>query len=345
MSNKLIPVLASLCLGLSIFAGLLGYQLKTAKDRARRLELQKADVRDELDAKADETKALRRELSSSESLAKRLRERIAELGKRPTSAAALASASHDENTEDAASEASAKSAPERGGEPYVLESFDEADALVQDFLEKGDLQSIWLLGADLLAYGEPGYDKILELAKIFDDKEAVEDLFKDLWREEEMIIGPFLRTVAENSEELLRFQLHLDGKDPASMPGMLQEFHREFDDELGGIILGYDGLEDDQLRDAYMQRFRQRLAPEGLADERRARDLIRNLSQMPSEEAVDLLLDLAGRVPKKLLPTVLRSLAWQRSPRAIPLLRELSTNSSDPETASVAQAALQHIGE
>jgi len=222
----------------------------------------------------------------------------------------------------------------------MLGSIDEADGLAQEFLLIGDLEGLWLLGADLINQGEEGFEKLIELsAWLEEDQESFRDT-KLLWRHEEQVAGRFLRCFEENHEAVLRFGLYLATKKPRELPSLLREFHEELQDEMGVVLLGYYGGNDPAIYNGYLQLFRQ-----GLADpsSRHSRDRIRAVGQIPTEEATTLLIELLDRVPPATAQEVVRSLAWQGSERALPALRTLQQSATDERLLAVVEAAIRYL--
>ncbi|MEE8142095.1 MAG: hypothetical protein V3T77_03265, partial [Planctomycetota bacterium] len=171
----------------------------------------------------------------------------------------------------------------------VIDSVDEADAAAQEFIAKGDIEGLWLLGADLLNRGEEGFEKFLEVALALEQMEGdLERSFKYLWRDEEMLAGRFMRSFEENLEAVLRFELFLDGKNKQELPKLAQEFHDEMHQEMGVVMLGYYSGDDAKIFDGFVEMYRRHLAGDRVED-RRAKDRIRALGQIPNDASTLLL--------------------------------------------------------
>ena len=224
----------------------------------------------------------------------------------------------------------------------LLQRIDEADALASEFFRRGDLEGLWTLGMELATFGEAGFEKIVEVAKQF-ETEPNKRLLNLLWREEEMLTGRFMADLTERSEDVLRLMLHLEEKDPETVPQMLGALAKGFSGrELGSIVLGmYDG-DDSALLDrclTSMHRDSKRLLES--QDWRRLSNLSHAAAQIPSPAASAFLVDLVEKVPPQLQRSIVRSLAFQRTAEVLPVLRRLALESADSETQEVASAALQ----
>lgn len=227
------------------------------------------------------------------------------------------------------------------GRRVTLGSPEEANAMMEDFLDRSDLEGLWELAAALLKHGPAGYDKLIALMA---NLESRGDEFKDsigaLWRSEELFVGRLLGRVGENSEDVLRFLLYTHGYE-GELPEMAQDLEREMLDELGPLLLGYYRGSDTELLDGYTDWMESHIR-EDLGRSRN--DAFRALAQIRTPKSRRVLTELLAEVPEKRLPEVVRALAWQGGPQAVAALKQLRADmGDDPRLATVLDAALQYL--
>ena len=226
----------------------------------------------------------------------------------------------------------------KGSSAIHLESVDDAERLAAQLMQNRDIEGMWLLGMELLGHGEEGFAKVVELMGWLEANMQEFEGAMRLWRDEEIIIGRFLHSLGEHDEELLRFGLYLDRIAGDGLPKPLQELHRELDDEIGAVLLGYYQGDDPEIFDGYTRFLAGSL--EG-ANARNARDAVRALSQIPTDGATDLLIDMLQKGDPQMARTVVPALAWQGSERALPVLRELLRTTTDERMIQMIEGAIR----
>ena len=213
-------------------------------------------------------------------------------------------------------------------EPSVgLNALEEATPIFEELIGRGDLEGLWLLAADLLRLGEPGYEKIIELAAELGPRAQRDSAIELLWKSEDLLLGRFFADATSSVEDLLGFTLHLQEKSPGELPKPIKELREAAYREIGIAMLGIYRGNDRDLLGRYVELHRGVLEPRGSPQQGRRegqpKDSIRALGQIPTEESTDILLELLENpeLPQKLQEEVVRSLAWQRNDRALPALR------------------------
>ncbi len=344
MSTKVAVVAASLALILVVASGFLYSLWQDAQTLVADRESERDALGRRLGVLEDDFSKSQGDLEKARSLESALRSRIAALQRAAEAPASPSDDTTDEATGTDATPAGPRSDPNRRDGPYVLESIEDADALVAAFVAKGDLRGLWLLAADLLGHGEPGYEKIIELSRLLDgrDKELQEKF--QLWSREETMVGPFLRAVSENHEDLLRFGLWLDRQEGEKLPEMIEEMHEELSDDLGPVLLGYYDGDDPEILDGYAERFAARLSGD-LANTRNNDEMIAALGQIPTARSNEVLISLLERADGRLVADIARALAWQGNPRSVPALQAVLERTTDDNTARLVQAAIAFLSE
>lgn len=248
-------------------------------------------------------------------------------------AAANARATQDANGESGAESpiptASLALSGGGGGPGRVIRSLAEAEAAYERARKSADLETLWLLGADLLALGEPGYAVFEELfARLMTEAEG-DPVFREITRDDEQWLGGFFRALAEEHESFLAYGVDLVGRDPASLPPAIQRLRHEIlDDDLLPVILGFHRGENPALTGAWLDTIEGlMLHPSGeMPDDD---TILGALAQLPEDRAVALILawiDVEGTR----LDDVVRALAAQGSPAAMNALGELLPTITDP---------------
>ncbi|MEM7263403.1 MAG: hypothetical protein AAF488_15545 [Planctomycetota bacterium] len=221
----------------------------------------------------------------------------------------------------------------------VVVSVDRAKAMAEDLLDRGDLRGLWLLAAHLLAEGEPGYEMLDELFTWFDGAMRERPEMGRLLRHQELVAGRFFHDVVNHNESLLRYGLHLLSKERDELSKPVARFAKEFEDEVGALLLGmYDG-DDPEILGGYVDHYRS-LAESGrrLDDE-----LINAIAQIPTEQATDLLFDLLDGKGNAASDDVVGALLWQRNPRALNALREFEKTVTDERLQAQVAAAIRAL--
>lgn len=219
----------------------------------------------------------------------------------------------------------------------TLIELERARGSFDQLLARGDLEGLWLLGADLMAQGEPGYQKLHELMALFEaEMENPESPLRALVREEGLVAGRFFRALTDHHEELLRYGLYLRNQNPDQLPEIAIQLRREMVDDVGPALLGYYQGDDVELLNGYVDWVRD-TDPNFSSDE-----VINTLAQIPTEEATTALIDYVERSSSRLDDAV-RALAWQRNPRAIPVLENLRRQTEDPRMLQLIDIALRTL--
>jgi hypothetical protein len=216
--------------------------------------------------------------------------------------------------------------------PLKLKSVDEADALCADALARADLDAVLQLGAALLSMGEDGYEKFLALVTEFGKAMQEDGIVRDLFGDERNA-GLALRYCAENVESLLKFGLYLHAREGDDVPQEAQFLRREFDAELGHVLLGFYGGGDTEIDDGLMQMYTRKIAAAleegGSLESRDVEKSIDGLSMLKSEQATQTLVELAENAPAGILPHIARALVFQGTPRALAAFEKLAAGVQD----------------
>jgi len=209
------------------------------------------------------------------------------------------------------------------GPGRMIRDLAEAEAAYQRALAAGDLEGLWLLGADLLAFGEEGYplfERLLERFLADADRNAA--AFMALWNEEELWLGRFLRPLAEEHESFLAYGLTLVERDESELSPALASFRRElFDDEILPTLLAFHGGENADLTEGWLAHLESRfaLADLGGVD---PETLLFSIAQIPGDRSAELLIHwLETHADHR--DDAIDALLLQGSPRAASALRNL----------------------
>lgn len=210
----------------------------------------------------------------------------------------------------------------RGG-ARTIRSLDEAQAAYDRAIAAGDLEALWLLGADLLAFGEQGYPLFEKLlAQFIGQGEGSGEGMRRQWNEEELWMGRFMRALAEDHAGFLAYSLHLAERDPAELDPSLEGVRREiFDDEFLPVLLGFHRGEDPELTAGWLDHFQYRMSlPDlGGAD---PETIIFAIAQLPGDRSADLLAEWIGTRTDH-TDKAIEALLLQGSARALEVLRGL----------------------
>ncbi len=210
------------------------------------------------------------------------------------------------------------------GPGRVITKLEEAEAAYERAIAAGDLEALWLLGADLLAFGEAGYPLFETLLEDFirTAKSGANDLIGAAFKQEELWMGRFFRTLAEEHESFLAYGLHLSGRDAEELSPALTEFRHElFDDALLPMLLAFHGGENPDLTAGWLDQLEMRLATPDLdgADEE---TVLFALAHIPGDRAADLLVHWI-ETQESHRDDALSALLLQGSARALAALRQL----------------------
>lgn len=261
-----------------------------------------------------EIQVLTEKLEQSQSEAKELRNRLARL--REQLLARNKSKNH-------ASSNNGLFQPTRT-EGVLLSKLDEtlAFALFEEAIAVGNMKSLLLLGADLLAFGEPGYKLFGTLLEEFTyalEGEAGRSL-KRAFREEELYFGSFFRTLAESNEAFLSYGLYLASGDSELSPAERSFQEKLFDDDFLPVLLGFHGGKNEAISQGWTDLLTQQLAV--TESKRVASDLMYALAQLPGVQPVNAIVDHVNSFPKTVEEGV-RALHFLGSPGAIAEARRL----------------------
>ena len=333
MQNKLVLLAAALLAGSGA-----GFLLRGFVEPRESLEGRGSDRERELEGRLGIQVARSREMEEA------YRQQIEDLTRRLGEAEA-------ERVQASASAATGQPAvsPPRRWAPGVpqLASVDEADALFEDSMKRFDLAALWQLGAALLGMGEPGYEKLMELLTRFVEDAGQDDGFRP-WLQNEIMMGRFLRAVADNHENLLRFAVYLNAKDPETLPEAARHVKRGLTGEVAPLILGFYHGEDPEIERGFLSMYQRKLDESMLGDPTRAnladaRQAIQCLAQLRSDAATDTLVGLVDRIPPSVAPELVSAIAFQGNPRAIPALESLRSATKDEQLAKLIDVALQRL--
>jgi hypothetical protein len=215
------------------------------------------------------------------------------------------------------------------GPGRAIRSLGEAESAYEEALAAGDLETLWLLGADLLAFGERGhplFERLLE--RFITDTEEGAGPFERIWGEEELWMGRFFRAFAEEHEGFLAYGLSLAERDESNLGPALGHVRRAlFDDEVLPILLAFHGGENADLTAGWLDHFEMRL---GLPDLGGAdpETILFSIAQIPGDRAAELLVQWIETHPEH-RDDAIDALLLQGSPRADQALRALLATISD----------------
>jgi len=222
-----------------------------------------------------------------------------------------------------------------------IQSLEEAEAAYEQAFAAGDLEALWLLGADLLAFGEEGYplfEKLLE--RFMSDGEKSGGAMMRRWNEEELWLGRFFRAFAEEHESFLAYGLSLAERDAGELGPGLERIRREiFDDEFLPVLLAFHRGEDPELTAGWLDHFEGRLALPDLGGVD-PETILFGIAQIPGDRAADLLVDWIETHPDH-RDDAIDGLLLQGSPRALEALRALLPSITDE---SLRAAIEQRLG-
>lgn len=205
-----------------------------------------------------------------------------------------------------------------------IHSLAEAQGAYERAIAAGDLEALWLLGADILAFGEEGhpvFDRLLERFLIEMEQNA--GVIEELWGEEDLWLGRFFRTLADEHEGFLAYGLTLAEREEADLGPALARVRREIlDDELLPTLLAFHGGQNPELTGRWLDVFESRLAlPDlGGADEEA---IIFSLAHIPGDRAAELIIEWVATETGGLREDAIEALVLQGSPRALAALRDL----------------------
>ncbi len=218
-------------------------------------------------------------------------------------------------------------------------NLDDVNAVAQAAADRGDIETLWTLAAELIAMGEPGYEKLIELAHLVEG-----ETINTLWRNEEVMVGPFFKTAAQHVDQLLDFGLYLDTKNDSELPKFMKDVKKEMTHEFGVVLLGFYDGENVELLDRYVAKFAKGLPLDNPFEGRYSDDMIRALGQIRTEASTDFLLELLPRADsKRWVEVVVQSLAWQASDRALDALIAYRRDMPADADLEVIDAAIEFL--
>ena len=170
----------------------------------------------------------------------------------------------------------------------VISSLEEAKQLFDKGMASGDLELMWLLGADLLAMGEEAYPLFEELfVQFFETMSSGDNPFRNSFRDEELWMGRFMRTFAEQHEDFLAYGLHLAQREDELHPALSDMQRNMFDDDFLPVILAFHGGENQQLTQGWLELLEGEMQS-GNSDLKEDA-LIFALAQIPDDRAAELI--------------------------------------------------------
>ena len=222
-------------------------------------------------------------------------------------------------------------------EANMIRSLNEADDIARELVARNDARGMLLLLEDLLAMGDPGFKKLCKLATELNLADTIREGDQLLMRPE------FHRFFYHRSEELLRFGLFLDSQKTEHIPDRLRNDFLLSDEELS-LLLGFYPGESPEVLQGYTRKFRLRAEAEVAAGGGKVQDsTLRGLARIPTDEAVDVLVDLLPRVSTEHQTAILSALVWQGNPRAVPALYLLRDGTADLNQRSRIDDAIQRL--
>ena len=244
----------------------------------------------------------------------------------------------DREALDSGAIGSSPAAPRTPSIASVTEAHREFDRAI----ERYDYARLWEIALDLLRFGEPGYEKLIDLFERFEDEIDRNEEFEEFTNAmEELYSGPFLSSISERNGEVLGFALFLQESAPDELPTMIEDFKDDFHDYLP-LLLGFQGEADSELLLETVDTLRSQLGGE-LRNRGRTRDAVRALAHIPLEESTEVLIDLVDRAPSGLLDDVVLSLGLQRNPRAVESLERLLETTDKPSLRRQIEWALRQV--
>ncbi len=234
-------------------------------------------------------------------------------------------------------DADAESTGPTTGAEIILAS--RASAAAEELLEKGDIEGLWLLAADLLNQGPEGYEKFEELFDWFALQVKDDRSLQDMINNEELVLGRFFRAFADNDEAVLRYGLHLIDSDREQLSPPLQEFQRVLSDGMGAALMGFYRGGDSEIYSGYLSHF------QAVADSGKAIDdeLISAIGNIPTEEATDTLIAMleGTKLRESRVNDVISALAWQGNPRALGALQRYLDQTTNERRRALLDRAIR----
>ena len=224
------------------------------------------------------------------------------------------------------------------GGTRVISNLAEAQAAFERGMATGDLELMWLLGADLLALGEEAYPVFEDLFEQFFEKmTSADNPFRETFRDEELWMGRFMRTFAEQHEDFLAYGLHLAQRED-ELPEALADFKRNlFDDDFLPVVLAFHGGENPQITQGWLEVLEGQM---GNPDSRVREDaLIFALAQLPDDRAAELIGTWLAAGSSR-IDDSFRALIAHGSPRAMQIARQNLHLIEDEEQRAMVEALL-----
>ena len=224
-----------------------------------------------------------------------------------------------ESSSEAAEESTASVERKIVRRNIVIQHVGQADTALETSLQRADLRSLLLLAADLLAMGEPGYEKLIDLLKRLEKDNRLEPIF-DVWSPE-LFAGEMIQIGLNSLEDLLRFGLYVNQKNDAELFD-IKPIEALVDEEVITILLSLYQGDDPQILQGYESAVA-RQAQLDVADNDLNDETVVALAQLRTPSSEQLLVDLFDRAQPRRRLDIARALLWQGSPQAPRLLEEL----------------------
>ena len=218
--------------------------------------------------------------------------------------------------------------------PRSIQRIEQADSVFEAAVEGYDPEALIQLMADLLRFGEEGYEKLIEIFAELEHEEGNSSAFEEILATlGEAYVGRIFRMLADHHDEVLRFGLYVLRRDASSLPGPLAEFRSDFH-HFAPLLIGLHDDRNPELELETVAVFREYYfgeATRALSSNPRTVNAIRALGQIHLDESTELLLELLGRAPPALLDPLITTLGLQGNPRALPALENLRLTVSEPK--------------
>ncbi len=220
-----------------------------------------------------------------------------------------------------------------------LTSIDAAADELDAALKSDNVINLWKLFFDLLARGPAGYDKIIELAPVFERnmKES-----RPWWtRQEELVMGPFFRELTDHGEDMIKFVLYLDTVEEDRLGKSAKRLRDRFlTEDMGPILLGYMQVRDPKLITLIEDHLIERL---DVVSPYRKREVIRSMAQIPGERLTKVLVyEIDGEDWSK-DRSILSALRFRKDPSAIKLLSKLSKFKGNEQLNMGVSSLIEHL--
>ena len=225
-------------------------------------------------------------------------------------------------------------------EARVISSLSQARGAFERALATGDIETLWNLGADLLALGPEGVALFEELlVEMFEAGNEGALALRGAFRDEERWVGRFLRTFAESHEDFLAYGLDLLARERETMPPVIQKIrHEMLDDDILPVLLGFNGGSNPELLSRWGDALAAQLGDPQTSG-RDAETIIFGLAQVPTEAAVDAIVAYVDSTGQR-VDDAIRALIVHGSPYALQAAQQLIPLVGDEEQRLAFEQAL-----